>query len=127
MSNPPPIVVVPQVFVWSKQPDVRQRSVVDAILGTREWPGAVRTTAQFLRNYRDVSIRAGEPLDLADYLAREETVAATSVRATTPAFARICWASFVFGSPTVIASKIPSSEALAFSASAVCKAKRRRD
>ncbi len=66
-----PIVIVPQVFVWSKRPDVRQRSIVDAILGTHEWPGAIRTTAQFLRNYRDVMIRSGEPLDLAEYLRRE--------------------------------------------------------
>src|SRR5256885_2400109 len=42
-----PILLVPQVFVWTKLPDRRQGSVVDALLATREWPGKIRTTVQF--------------------------------------------------------------------------------
>lgn len=67
-----PILVVPQVFLWTKRPDTRQRSLVDAIIGTREWPGFVRSAGQFLLNYRDVRLKAGEPLNLAEFLAREE-------------------------------------------------------
>ncbi len=66
-----PIVVVPQVFVWTKRPDQRRRSLVDAFLGTREWPSFVRTAGQFLLNYKDVRVKAGEPLDLSEFLARE--------------------------------------------------------
>lgn len=67
-----PILVMPQVFLWTKRPDTRQRSLVDAIMGTREWPGALRTAGQFLLNYKDVRLKAGEPLDLAEFLAGEE-------------------------------------------------------
>ncbi|WP_394837437.1 1-acyl-sn-glycerol-3-phosphate acyltransferase [Pendulispora rubella] len=66
-----PILLVPQVFVWSKQPDAAQHNMVDAILGPREWPGKVRTLAQFLSNYKNVTLRAGEPIDVKAFLANE--------------------------------------------------------
>jgi glycerol-3-phosphate O-acyltransferase len=68
-GRPHPILLVPQVFVWTKLPDRRQGNVVDAILGSREWPGKIRTTVQFLKNYNNVILRAGEPVDLAEFLA----------------------------------------------------------
>lgn len=67
-----PILVVPQVFLWTKRPDTRQRSLLDFAIGTREWPGTIRSAGQFLLNYRDVRLKAGEPLNLAEFLAREE-------------------------------------------------------
>jgi glycerol-3-phosphate O-acyltransferase len=67
-SRTTPILLVPQVFVWTKSPDRRAGSVVDALLGSREWPGKIRTTMQFLRNYKNVIFRAGEPVDLAEFL-----------------------------------------------------------
>jgi glycerol-3-phosphate O-acyltransferase len=66
-----PILLVPQVFVWSKQPDASEHTLFDALLGPREWPGKIRTIAQFLANYRDVTLRAGEPIDLRAFLANE--------------------------------------------------------
>jgi glycerol-3-phosphate O-acyltransferase len=71
-----PILLVPQVFVWTKNPDRRQAGVVDALLGTREWPGKIRSTMQFLRNYKNVIFRAGEPVDLAEFLETPEEEAA---------------------------------------------------
>jgi len=68
-----PILLVPQVFVWTKLPDRRDGSVMDTLLGTREWPGKIRTTLQFLRNYNNVVLRAGEPVDLADFLSAPES------------------------------------------------------
>jgi glycerol-3-phosphate O-acyltransferase len=69
-----PIFLLPQVFVWSRLPDHHHPGLVDALLGTREWPGKIRTTLQFFRNYKSVSFRAGEPVDLCEYLkaARDE-------------------------------------------------------
>jgi glycerol-3-phosphate O-acyltransferase len=64
-----PLLLVPQVFVWSKRPDEREIGVVDALLGSREWPGLLRSTLQFLTHYREVDFRAGEPLDLQAFLA----------------------------------------------------------
>jgi len=66
-----PILIVPQVFLWSKHQDNAKQSAFDAILGPREWPGKIRTVAQFLMNYRHVTLRAGEPVDVQRFLANE--------------------------------------------------------
>ncbi len=66
-----PILLVPQVFVWSKVPDAAEHTIFDSVLGPREWPGKIRTVAQFLANYRHVTLRAGEPIDLKAFLATE--------------------------------------------------------
>ncbi len=67
-----PILLVPQVFVWSKEKDEKERNVVDLAFGSREWPGKIRTVAQFLGNYRHVTLRAGDPIDLKTFLAQEK-------------------------------------------------------
>ena len=66
-----PILLVPQVFVWSKGQDHAQHDLVDAVLGPREWPGKIRTVMQFLANYRHVTLRAGEAVDLRAFLDAE--------------------------------------------------------
>ena len=71
-STEKPILLVPQVFVWSKQPDVTEQNAVDALFGPREWPGNVRSVAQFLANYRHVTLRAGEPIDVKAFLAQQQ-------------------------------------------------------
>jgi glycerol-3-phosphate O-acyltransferase len=83
-AGEPPILVVPQVFVWTKRPDTRKRSIMDAILGTREWPGIVRTAGQFLINYQNVEMRAGPPLDLSEFLAQDDGVSADGSRSVPP-------------------------------------------
>ncbi len=69
------ILLLPQVFVWTKRPDTRGTRALDFLLGPREWPSPVRTVGQFLANYRHVELKAGEPLDLRAYL---DTAPATS-------------------------------------------------
>ena len=66
-----PILLVPQVFVWTRSPDATKQSTVDALFGPREWPGKIRTVVQFLANFRHVTLRAGEPLDVQAFLAQE--------------------------------------------------------
>lgn len=66
-----PILLVPQVFVWTRSPDERKHNVVDALFGPREWPGKIRTVTQFLMNWRHVALRAGEPLDVREFLTSE--------------------------------------------------------
>ncbi|MDF2695045.1 MAG: Glycerol-3-phosphate acyltransferase [Labilithrix sp.] len=66
-----PILLVPQVFVWTRSPDERKHNVVDSLFGPREWPGKIRTVTQFLMNWRNVALRAGEPVDLQDFLAQQ--------------------------------------------------------
>jgi glycerol-3-phosphate O-acyltransferase len=64
-----PILLVPQVFVWSKFPDTRGTEPLDFLLGPREWPSPARTVAQFLYNYKRVELKLGEPIDLRAFLA----------------------------------------------------------
>jgi glycerol-3-phosphate O-acyltransferase len=66
-----PILLVPQVFVWTRSPDERKQNIVDSLFGPREWPGKLRTVTQFLMNWRYVTLRAGEPVDLQEFLGRE--------------------------------------------------------
>jgi glycerol-3-phosphate O-acyltransferase len=66
-----PILLVPQVFVWSRNPDLAKKDPMDMLFGPREWPGKLRTLTQFLMNYRHVALRAGEPIDLARFIEKE--------------------------------------------------------
>jgi glycerol-3-phosphate O-acyltransferase len=68
-----PILLVPQVFIWSKHHDDTSHSLLDGVLGPREWPGNIRNVAQFLLNYRSVTLRAGEPVDVKAFLEQEAT------------------------------------------------------
>src|SRR5688572_5889302 len=63
-----PILLVPQLFLWTKLPDTRGTRMLDLVLGPREWASPVRTIGQFLYNYRHVELKAGEPVNLAEFL-----------------------------------------------------------
>ncbi len=67
-----PILLLPQVFVWTKQPDTRGTRPLDFVLGPREWPSPLRTVGQFLYNYKHVALKVGEPLNLKEFLASSE-------------------------------------------------------
>ncbi len=73
-----PILLVPQVFVWTRHADEQKHNAVDALFGPREWPGKIRTVVQFLANWRNVALRAGEPLDVSAFLAQEAESARAS-------------------------------------------------
>ena len=74
------ILLVPQVFVWSRSAGQRGASTIDAVFGPAQWPGQVRSIAQFLANFRHATLRSGEPVDLRDFLAREDDAAGDGVR-----------------------------------------------
>ena len=67
-TNPQPILLVPQTFVWSKQAGTASPSLLDLLFGPVQWPGRVRVFCQFLLNYRDAKLRSGEPFNLHDFL-----------------------------------------------------------
>ncbi len=73
------ILFVPQVFLWSRSPGTRGGNVADALFGTSEWPGNLRSMGQFLVNRRHATMRAGEPVDLYEFLAREQDGAGDDV------------------------------------------------
>jgi glycerol-3-phosphate O-acyltransferase len=66
-----PVLLVPQVFVWSRSAGVNAPNAVDALFGSSEWPGQVRSVAQFLANRRHATLRAGEPVDVGEFLRKE--------------------------------------------------------
>ncbi len=63
-----PILLMPQVFVWSKEYDTIP-TPFDQFLGPREWPGRARSLAQALSNLDNVTMRAGDPVNLREELA----------------------------------------------------------
>jgi glycerol-3-phosphate O-acyltransferase len=63
-----PILLVPQLFVWTKRPDRRGTRLLDIVLGPRGWASPVRTIGQFISNFRHVELKAGEPVNLAEFL-----------------------------------------------------------
>src|SRR5580658_899212 len=66
-----PVLLVPQVFVWSRSAGTLGSNLSSTVFGSSEWPGHVRSVAQFLGNRRDATLRAGEPIDLREFLSRE--------------------------------------------------------
>ena len=65
------LLLVPQVFLWSRSAGTRGANLIDSVFGPAQWPGQVRSIAQFLANWRHATLRAGEPIDLHEFLARE--------------------------------------------------------
>ncbi len=81
-----PIHVIPILFLWTRQPDTRGRHVMDLLWGPPEWPTSARTVAQFIANYKRVTLRVGQPLELGDFL-RNTAELSPQVRAR-----RLTWA-----------------------------------
>ncbi|MGB5349950.1 MAG: 1-acyl-sn-glycerol-3-phosphate acyltransferase [Polyangiales bacterium] len=83
-TNPQPILLVPQTFVWSKQAGTASPSLLDLLFGPVQWPGRVRVFCQFLLNYRDAKLRSGEPFNLQHFLEKNpgltDTEAADKIR-----------------------------------------------
>ncbi len=65
------IMMMPQTFVWTQRPERRGFSAFDALFGPADFPGELRMAAQFLLNFKNCRLRAGEPLSLRDFLAQE--------------------------------------------------------
>jgi glycerol-3-phosphate O-acyltransferase len=79
-SSQRPILLCPQTFIWSRGPDRAVRAPLDMLFGPREWPGKLRTVAQFLANYRHVTLRAGEPLDVSAFVTMQRNALPDGVR-----------------------------------------------
>jgi glycerol-3-phosphate O-acyltransferase len=67
-----PILLVPQVFVWTKRGDEVKQTWLDAALGPREWPGKIRQISQLVASYGGVTLRSGDPVDLRSFLQSQD-------------------------------------------------------
>lgn len=65
------IVMMPQTLVWTMRPGKLGVSVTDVLFGPVDFPGDLRAAGQFLFNYKNCVLRAGEPLSLGDFLSAE--------------------------------------------------------
>ncbi len=70
--RPDPIVLVPQILIWERQPDRINRGLLDVLLGGSEDPGFVRKGLIFLMYHRRAVVRLGEPVDLQEFIAQQE-------------------------------------------------------
>jgi glycerol-3-phosphate O-acyltransferase len=66
-----PFLLLPQTFVWTKRPANAKRTLLDVVFGPSEWPGRTRTLLQLLVNYKNATVRTGEPFDVKAFLAQK--------------------------------------------------------
>lgn len=66
------VLLLPLTFVWTTRPSQLGFSVVDTVFGPSEYPGDLRAVTQLLLNYKHGVLRAGEPVNLREFLAHEE-------------------------------------------------------
>lgn len=62
------VVLEPHVFIWSRHPDSHEKTAVDSVFGSREWPGATRATVQLALHGRHVNHRVGEAIVLSTFV-----------------------------------------------------------
>jgi glycerol-3-phosphate O-acyltransferase len=65
-----PILLIPQLLLWSREPTRLEKSLIDLVFGEPEAPGRIRGVWLFLNNYRRAFAKIGKPLDLKEFLAR---------------------------------------------------------
>lgn len=65
------IMMVPQIFVWTHRPEHLGASFSDLLFGPADFPGELRAASQFLLNYKNCLLRAGEALSLRDFLEQQ--------------------------------------------------------
>lgn len=65
-----PILLVPQLLLWTRRPERYQKSVVDLVFGEADAPGLLRGLWLFLRHHRRAFTQIAEPIDLQELLAR---------------------------------------------------------
>lgn len=63
-----PILILPQVFVWTLRPPNKRPSLLDLVFGPSEWPGRIRVMLRFLLNYRNARLRSGQAFDVQRFL-----------------------------------------------------------
>ncbi len=64
-----PIFIVPMLVLWTNRPERWPKSLIDVIFGGKGDPGFWRELILSLGNYRRMSIVAGEPISLSEFLA----------------------------------------------------------
>ena len=81
-----PVLIVPQVLVWHRDPDRSKSSIIDEFFGDPNAPGRARKLLSFLLNHRRAKVRVAQPISLQKFLAdnqvlRDDVLLADRLRA----------------------------------------------
>lgn len=68
-----PIMLIPLLLVWEQQPESYRRSILNYVFGDPQAPGAIRKVVSFLRNFRRARALVGKPINIAEFLAGEDS------------------------------------------------------
>ena len=66
-----PIYLIPQLLVWSQNPNRYKRSLSDMVFGDPEAPGRLRKGINFLINRRRAFVQLGDAINVSEFLANE--------------------------------------------------------
>ena len=69
-----PILLVPQLLLWTRKPERYQKSVVDLVFGDADAPGLLRGLWLFFRHHNRAFTQVAEPIDLQGVLSRFPTL-----------------------------------------------------
>jgi glycerol-3-phosphate O-acyltransferase len=69
--KPRPLVVIPQLLVWSQNPNRYRRTMSDLVFGNPEAPGRVRKALSFVINRSRAFVQMGQPIDLGQFIAEQ--------------------------------------------------------
>ncbi|MCB9729923.1 MAG: 1-acyl-sn-glycerol-3-phosphate acyltransferase [Deltaproteobacteria bacterium] len=69
--EPRPLVVIPQLLVWSQNPNRYRRTMSDLVFGNPEAPGRVRKALSFVINRSRAFVQMGQPIDLGAFIAEQ--------------------------------------------------------
>ncbi len=70
-AGAPSILVLPQLLIWSQEPDRYERRLRSLVFGNPDVPGRARKLISFLLNRRHAFVQLGKPIDVAEFLARQ--------------------------------------------------------
>ncbi len=64
---PEPIFLLPQLILWTKDPQKFEKGPLDLLFGERDYPGIIRKVALFIRFHRRAFVKTGEPIELREF------------------------------------------------------------
>ncbi|MGM0575769.1 MAG: 1-acyl-sn-glycerol-3-phosphate acyltransferase [Myxococcota bacterium] len=77
-ATPRPIRLMPQLLVWSQNPNRYRRSIRDMVFGNPSAPGATRKVLNFVINRGKAFVQMGHPVDLLEFLLEQPDDLSTS-------------------------------------------------
>lgn len=76
-----PLLIVPQLLVWERDPDRSRSTIIDGFFGDPSAPGRLRKLVAFGINHRRAQVRAGDPINLQEFLSEHQLIGEPSLLA----------------------------------------------